>query len=119
MQVCRGHDGRAHAIERVGNTSVGSGAAPGCLDVRRGSNRRASERHRMSAVSAGVRWIDIGADSVLAERIGGVVGYEASNQNSACGGSRLGTKVAGVHGSPSAVLLFPQSWSRDSKAARS
>src|SRR5262245_35348683 len=40
----------------------GSGAGPGCLDVARGWNRRAGERDRMPAVSAGVRWVDVGAD---------------------------------------------------------
>lgn len=56
----------------------------------------------MLAVSAGVRWVDVGADAVPAERVGGRGGYEASsNQNSACGGSRAGANVPGVHGSPS------------------
>jgi hypothetical protein len=56
----------------------------------------------MSAVSAGVHWVDVGADPSLPSTSAVVAGYEASSkQNSACGGSRAGAKVAGVDGSPS------------------
>jgi hypothetical protein len=87
-------------LPRVGQTSGGRALPRGCLDVARGWNRRAGEYHRMPAVSAGVRWVDSGADRSLPSASAVVAGYASSNQNAACGGSRAGAKVAGVHGSP-------------------
>lgn len=56
----------------------------------------------MTAVSARAHSGEVRADPSLPNVSGVVAGYEASsNQNSACGGSRAGAKVAGVDGSPS------------------
>lgn len=88
-------------VIRLGQTRRVQALPPGMPRDAPRRNRRAGERHRMPAVSAGVRWVEVGATPFPAERIGGRAGYEASsNQSLAWGGSRADAKVAGLHGSP-------------------
>ena len=76
---------------RLGQSIEVSGALPGCPEVATASRRSPPDAGRVSGHALGRPR----RRPVPAERVGGRVGYEASsNQNSACGGSRAGAKVA-------------------------
>jgi hypothetical protein len=83
-----------------GVSSAPPGDAPMCPEVEPASRRAPPDASCVSGHTLGRRR----RRPVPAERFGDRAGYEASsNQSSACGGSRAGVKIAGVHGGPSSA----------------